>query len=90
MVINSADELIKQLDEACRRRGLMTVVMEPSTRIKVFAPGGNARLDEVVSLRPNKSEILTWHWSWGDPICPATEVDQAAKRIENVVSVRLA
>jgi hypothetical protein len=90
MVIESADELIKKLEVACKHRGLVTDVVEPSTRIKVFAPSGNAHLDEMVSLRPNESEVLTWHWSWGDPICPATDVDQAAKRIENVVSVTVA
>ncbi len=92
MVINaeSADELIKRLAVMCERQGLVTNVMEPSTRIKVFAPSGNAHLDEVVSLRPDGSEVLTWFWSWGEPICPATEIDRAVKRIENVVSVRLA
>ena len=86
----SADELIKQLNDACRHQGLTTVVVEPSTRLKVFAPGGNARLDEVVSLRPDGNEVLTWYWSWNEPICPATEIDHAVSRIQNVVSVTLA
>jgi hypothetical protein len=85
----SADELIKRLALACKRRGLATDIIEPSTKIKIFAPSGNAHLDEMVSLRPDGDELLTWYWSWGSPICPAHEIGRAVTLIERVVSATL-
>ncbi len=81
----SANELIKQLDNACKDQGLATDILEASTRIKVFAPSGNPAFDELVTLRPEVDEVLMWYWSWGSPICPADEIDWAAAQIANVV-----
>jgi hypothetical protein len=86
--VESADKLVKMLADACKRQGLATHIIEPSTKIKVFAPDGNPHLDEVVTLRPAEDEVLTWFWSWDSPICPAEQIGLAARHIERVVRTR--
>lgn len=81
----SADEVVKALDYALKREGLATEIIEPSTKIKVFAPNGNPMFDEVLTLRPNDSEVLTWWWSWGSPQGPATDLAATVAAVHNVV-----
>lgn len=82
----NADELIERLAEACERVGLRTTVVEPSTRIKIHAPGHNEYFNEVITLRPDREEVLTWYWSWDMPICPAHQIKTAVAVIRKVVA----
>ncbi len=91
----SADELVKRLVEACKMEGLNVDVYEPSTRvkarIKVFSPNGNGHMDEILTMRPDGGNVLTWYWSWDcpggpAPVGPAADVEHAVKRIKNVVA----
>jgi hypothetical protein len=86
----NADELLARLDTTLKREGLRTDVIEPSTRLKVFAPDGNAHMDEIITLAPNADEVLTWWFSWGQAIAPASDVSETVRRMKAVVSTRLA
>jgi hypothetical protein len=91
----SADRLTDRLAKACAEAGLKVTVIEPSTRIKVHAPNGNEHLDEIVTLRPDPGEVLTWYWSWDEPahpapIGPAHDVASAVRLIHHVVAVGMA
>lgn len=87
---SAADQVVKTLDIALKRAGLATDILEPSTRLKVFSPTGNAFMDEVITLRPNLMEELTWYWSWGAPIGPASDVVNTVVKLRNVVSAETA
>jgi hypothetical protein len=87
----SADRLTERLAKACGEAGLKVTVIEPSTRLKVHALNGNEHLDEVITLRPDPGEVLTWYWSWDEPahpapIAPAHDVATAARLIRHVVA----
>jgi hypothetical protein len=82
----SADQLIGRLAEACEDAGLATTVIEPSTKIEIHAPDSNEHFDEMITLRPDAGEVLTWYWSWDTPICPAHEVVLAVAMIRKVVA----
>jgi hypothetical protein len=86
MTTCTADKLVTDLANALKRQGIATDIIEPSTKIKVFSPAGNAFMDELVTLRPDANEELTWYWSWDKPICPATDLARAVDLIEHVVS----
>jgi hypothetical protein len=81
----SADQLIKRLAEACESAGLSVTVIEPSTRIRIHEPGGNEHFDEMITLRPDATEVLTWYWSWDAPICAAHDIATAVAMILKVV-----
>jgi len=82
----SADQLIERLADACEGAGLTTTVIEPSTKIEIHTPGGNEHFDEMITLRPDAGEVLTWYWSWDTPICPAHDVAMAVAMIRKVVA----
>ena len=67
-------------------KGLVTEVIEPSTKLKIGALGGHALMAEIISLRPDENEVLRWHWSWGAPICVAGDVEYAVRSILHVIS----
>jgi hypothetical protein len=90
MARESADGYVDRLATACKIKGLVVEIVEPSTRLTISTPGGHALMAETVSLRPDKSETLTWHWSWGAPICAADEIDFAVRSIFHVIADRLA
>lgn len=58
---------------------------------------GPARLVQRVQLGPDASGVLMWWWQWSgptrdsgpeyEPLCPALEVDTAARRIANVLAL---
>lgn len=81
--------LTSRLTDACRRAGLNAEPVAP-TRVRVSYPGAHARLSETVRCMPDRQERLTWWWSWGDPICPATEIDNAVRVITHVVTPPMA
>jgi hypothetical protein len=81
----SADQLVTRLAEACEKIRLRTTVIEPSTRIRIHAPHGNVHFDEMIMLRPDAEEVLTWYWSWGVPICPGHDIATAVTMIRKVV-----
>jgi hypothetical protein len=87
-VERSADEVIKDLDRALRRFGLRTEIIEPSTRIKIFSPTGDGRFDEVLTLKPNPGEVLSWFWSWDEVLGPASDIQGTAKLVDHVVRAR--
>jgi len=86
MARESADRYVDRLATACRLKGLLVEIVEPSTRLKISTPNGPALMAETISLRPDRSETLTWHWSWGSPICAAGEIDLAARSIFRVIA----
>jgi hypothetical protein len=49
-------------------------------------PGAHARLAETIYCLPDRAERLTFFWSWGDPICLATDVADAVRLIAHVVT----
>jgi hypothetical protein len=77
--------LTRRLTEACQRAGLAAETIAP-TRVRVSLPGAHDRLSETVRCMPDRQERLTWWWSWGDPICPATDIDNAVRVITHVVT----
>lgn len=86
-----AAELVKRLGDALQRVGLLSTVVEPSTRLVVHAPDLDPLMDETVTLRPDADEVLTWYWSWSTPdkpapIGPARDAVACVKLIENVVA----
>ncbi|GAA0353974.1 hypothetical protein GCM10010151_49440 [Actinoallomurus spadix] len=76
-------DLCRRLSMACGRAGLTAEEIAP-TRIRVGFPGAGM-LAEIIRCMPDSSERLHWWWSWGDPICPAEEIDQAVEMIVHVV-----
>jgi hypothetical protein len=82
----SADQFIERLAKGCKDAGLKATVFEPSTKIKIHAPNGNAHFDEMITLRPDANEVLSWYWSWGEPICPAGDLVTAVAMIRKVVA----
>lgn len=81
----SADQWVRRLDIALKRQRLATEIIEPSTKIKAFAPNGNPTFDEILTLRQGDDEVLTWFWSWGDRLGPAADVDATVRAVEGVV-----
>lgn len=46
-------------------------------------------LREVITCATSVADDALWFlWSWGDPICPAVEVEQAVKEIGHVLGPR--
>lgn len=82
----SADTFIERLAKGCEEAGLKATVFEPSTKIKIHTPNGNAYFDEMITLRPDAGEVLSWYWSWGEPICPADDLATAIAMIRKVVA----
>lgn len=78
-------DLTQQLAKECRKAALVAVVVAP-TRVQVSQPGAYAGLAETVWCMPDADEQLMWWWSWGEPICPATQIPEAAKAIARVVT----
>jgi hypothetical protein len=83
--INDVDTLVSELVENCRSAGLNAEVVAP-TRVRVSSPGADRRLEEIIRCMPDGEERLTWWWSWNEPICPATQIADAVRRIAYVVS----
>src|SRR5258705_203077 len=82
---DDVDTLAQRLAEECGRAGLNAEVVAP-TRVRVSLPGAHARLTETVTCKPDRRERLTWWWSWGEPICLATQIPDALKVIAHVVT----
>jgi hypothetical protein len=78
--------LEERLAEGCRRAGLNAEVVDRAGGVKVSFPGAHSRLTETVTCVPDRRAKLTWAWSWGDPICPATDIADAVKAITHVVT----
>lgn len=86
----AAATITNRLAEACTAAGLMTEVLA-SVRVRVRAPGAaGAHLAEVVSLRPDREEVLCFWWSWGQPICHASDITRAVESIAHVVAPTIA
>jgi hypothetical protein len=85
MTDENADQLIERIAKVCQEAGLTTTIVEPSTRIKIHAPDQNEYFNEVITLRPDRNEALTWYWSWNAPICPAHDIATAVAMIRKVV-----
>ncbi len=83
---DSAERYVDRLAEACRLGGLVTEIVEPAAKLKIAAKGGPALMAEIVSLGVGADAGLTWHWSWGSPICAAGDIDLAVRSIRHVVS----
>jgi hypothetical protein len=77
--------LSQQLAEECGKAGLDAKVVAP-TRVRVSLPGAHSRLAETIRCMPDPQERLTWWWSWGEPICLATQIPDAVKVITHVVT----
>lgn len=86
MARESADRYVDRLATACKLKGLLVEIVEPSTRLTISTPNGHAMMAETISLRPDRSEALNWHWSWGPPICAAGDIDLAARSIFHVIA----
>ena len=82
----TADQYLRRLFDACTRAGLVAEIIEPSTKLRISTPNGNVRMAEVISLRPDAEEVLTWHWSWGAPMCRADDTDFAVRALTRVVA----
>ena len=76
----------EQLAEECRNAGLSAKVVDRAGTVQVSSPGAHSRLTETVTCMPDRRETLMWWWSWGDPICPATDITDAVKVIAHVVT----
>jgi hypothetical protein len=81
----TTEHLVEKLSDALRRRGMRVQILEPPTRLRVFPPGETAFADEVITVEPGDDGEPTWHWAWGEPICPATDIGTAVTRIEETV-----
>jgi hypothetical protein len=83
--IPEVDALVSELAVKCREAGLDASVTAP-TRLHVSRPGVDSRFAEIIRCMPDRSERLTWWWSWNEPICPATDMAEAVRRIAHVVT----
>jgi hypothetical protein len=82
----SADQLIARLAMMCGRAGLVTSIIEPSTKIRISTPNGNEHMAETITLKPDADNVLSWWWSWNMPICPANDIDFAVTALLRVVA----
>jgi hypothetical protein len=83
--MNDVQDFTERLARECQKAGLTATVLGPA-RVHVSAPGAHARLAETVRCVPDAEERLTWHWSWGEPICPAADIAGAVRLIAHVVT----
>lgn len=74
-----------RLAQKCKAAGLDAEVLAP-TRVRTFLPHVNAHLAEVITIMPDRDEVLSLFWSWGERIGPATEIDRAVVAIKRVVT----
>jgi hypothetical protein len=74
-----------QLARECGKAGLTAKVVGHD-RVHVSAPGADRRLAETVRCALDQDDRLTWHWSWGEPICGGSEFAEAVRRIAHVVA----
>jgi hypothetical protein len=81
--------LTDQLAETCKQAGLRAEIVAYA-RVHISAPGADRRLAETVRCARDDQNQLTWWWSWGEPVCPAHEVDEAVRKIANVVTPSIA
>jgi hypothetical protein len=79
-----AHELCRTLAKACGEAGLIADQLGP-TRVRVGVTGAGM-LAEVIRCMPGEGDVLYWHWSWDEPICPAANIAQATKAIAYVVT----
>jgi hypothetical protein len=81
------DPHCEALAAECRAAGLLATIVG-SVRVRVGAPGTDEHLTETVTLAPFDGENGRpfWWWSWGEKICPASDIVEAAKRIRYVVT----
>ncbi|MEV0401244.1 hypothetical protein [Actinoallomurus sp. NPDC050550] len=77
--------IAERLEKACREAGLSAEVLGP-TRIRAWVPNANPHLAEIIKIRPDENEVLSFYWSWDERICPAAEIDTAVTRIKHVVT----
>jgi hypothetical protein len=74
-----------QLAHECGQAGLTAEVLGHD-RVHVSAPGADRRFAETVRCALDQDGRLTWHWSWGEPICGGSEIGEAVRRIARVVA----
>jgi hypothetical protein len=77
--------LTERLVRACREAGLSADVLSP-TRIRACVPSAHPHLAEIIKVRPDENEVLSFYWSWDERICPAVEIDTAVASIKHVVT----
>lgn len=77
--------IAERLVGACREAGLSAEIISP-TRIRAWVPKANSHLAEIIKIRPDENEVLSFYWSWDEPICPAAQIDTAVTRIKHVVT----
>jgi hypothetical protein len=82
---DAVDNLAARLVDGCVKLGLDAEIIAPA-RVRVSAPGAHARLAETVCCMPDGQEELARWWSWGEPICAATQITDAARIIGHVVT----
>jgi hypothetical protein len=77
--------LVERLVRACREAGLSADVLSP-TRIRACVPNTSPHLAEIIKVRPDESEVLSFYWSWDERICPAADIDGAVTAVKHVVT----
>jgi hypothetical protein len=96
--IAEINDRVRELEAALLDRGLSVSIAAPA--ITVLNPAARGAGGQTVSLRQT-DEGLTWYWHWPtlpsaergvstpspelDPMCPAGDVEIAARRIANVL-----
>ncbi len=85
MCTTDAHEVMGRFTAACKAAGLMTEIIERSTRVRVFQSAAHSSLAEVITLRPGHGNALYAFWSWGDAIGPMSDLDVLVKTIAYVV-----
>ena len=78
--------LTGRLAEGCRDAGLDARILGGTDGVTVSSPGANSRLAETVRCFPDEKKQSMFWWSWGEAICPATDITQAVKAIAHVVT----
>jgi hypothetical protein len=86
MAKEEVHRLMCRLAEACTQRGLDALQLAP-TRVRVSPPdAAHPEMTEIIALKADEDGRLFFHWSWGEKICPADDLEWAAHVIKNVVA----
>ncbi|MEV5708793.1 hypothetical protein [Actinoallomurus sp. NPDC052274] len=84
-VPEDAHTVADRLARACRVEGLSADVLGP-TRVRACVPKTHAGLAEIIKIMPDEGEVLSFYWSWGERICPASDIAGAVAAIKHVVT----
>jgi hypothetical protein len=87
LLMEAADH-VTSLVKACEQADLETDILERSTKVRISSPLAHERMAEIITLRPDESEVLTWYWSWEDPICPAQDTEALVQALLRVVTIK--